>query len=308
MQKLPVLMIVFNRPETTERVFSAVRQYAPERLYVSADGPRPDKPDAENCAAVRKIFDRVDWPCEVKTRFRERNLGCRKAPPDGISWFFEQEEEGVILEDDCLPSPDFFRFCAEMLERYRDNKRVMHIGGANFLGADFPRKASYYFSNNPHIWGWASWQRAWQHYDNEMTEFPAYCRSGRIARRIPGRPFEQWRFLQQMKATYDHSPYFNTWDWQWTFTLFNSDGLSIIPNFNMISNIGFSGTHTVQSSVCALPYAPLPETLIHPSEIRVDHQADSEIFQYFYKGTWKDRVHYWNNLLTLRFRNGIYKW
>ena len=298
MGKLPVLMIVFNRPETTERVFEAVRQYAPERLYVSADGPRADKPDAERCAAVRKIFERVDWPCEVKTRFRDVNLGCRKAPPDGISWFFENEEEGVILEDDCLPSQDFFRFCAEMLERYRDNDRVMHVGGANFLGETSPSSCSYYFSVFPQIWGWATWRRAWKHYDNEMTDFPEYLRSGKIAARLPGKPYWQWRILQQMNATWKHSPYFNTWDWQWTYAVFKCGGLAAVPCCNMISNIGYSGTHEVNSEVCGLPVSELPDPLVHPSAAEPDRSADSQTFRSFYRGSWKDHVRYLLHCLT----------
>ena len=299
MKKLPVLMIVFNRPETTEKVFAAVREYAPEKLYVSADGPREGKPDAEGCAAVRAIFDRVDWPCEVKTRFRDRNLGCRKAPPDGISWFFEQEEEGVILEDDCLPSQDFFRFCAEMLERYRNDERIMHIGGANFLGADAPGKTDYYFTVFPQIWGWATWRRAWRHYDNEMTDFPEYLRSGKIASRLPGKPYWQWRMLQQMNATYKHYPYFNTWDWQWTYAVFKCDGLAVQPRFNMISNIGYSGTHEVDSDVCALSFQNLPNQLVHPQEIKPDIARDQKLFNLdIYQGNWKDRVRFLLHCLT----------
>ena len=298
MKKLPVLMIVFNRPETTEKVFEAVREYTPERLYVSADGPRPDKPDAERCAAVRAIIDRVDWPCEVKTRFRETNLGCRKAPPDGISWFFENEEEGVILEDDCLPSQDFFRFCAAMLERYRDNEKVMHVGGANFLGEAESAGGSYYFSVFPQIWGWATWRRAWKHYDNEMTDFPEYRRSKRIEARLPGHPYRQWRILQQMNATWKHSPYFNTWDWQWTYAVFKSNGLAIVPCCNMISNIGYSGTHEVDSALCALPLQQLSAELHHPEQAVPDPKRDARIFHDFYRGTWKDRIRFLLHCLT----------
>ena len=298
MKKLPVLMIVFNRPETTEKVFDAVRKYAPEKLYVSADGPRDGKPDSEGCAAVRAIFDRVDWPCEVKTRFRDRNLGCRKAPPDGISWFFEQEEEGVILEDDCLPSPDFFRFCAEMLDRYRNDEQVMHIGGANFFGPGSSADNSYYFTVFPQIWGWATWRRAWIRYDNEMTDFPEYLHSGKIASRLPGHPYCQWRILQLLNATWRHSPCFNTWDWQWTYAAFKCGGLAVQPCFNMISNIGYSGTHEVDSALCALPLQELPDVLRHPEKTESDRTADARIFHHFYRGGWKDRVRFLLHCLT----------
>ncbi|MBA4056200.1 MAG: nucleotide-diphospho-sugar transferase, partial [Marivirga sp.] len=159
----PVLLLIFNRPDTTRRVFEAIRKARPKRLFVAADGPRQHKPeDADRCAKARKIATDVDWECEVKTFFRDTNVGCGRGPSGGISWFFEHVDEGIILEDDCLPSPLFFRFCAELLERYRDDKRVMEIGGNTFMDeANRDKEYSYYFSSHNNIWGWATWKRAW---------------------------------------------------------------------------------------------------------------------------------------------------
>lgn len=300
MNKVPVLMIVFNRPETTQRVFEAVRAYQPKHLYVSADGPRSDHPeDAARIQEVRNIFERIDWPCKLFTHFLPENRGCRYAPPEGISWFFENEEQGVILEDDCLPSQDFFRFAEKLLDKYHDNEKIMHIGGANFQNGRRKTERSYYFSNSPHIWGWATWRRAWKYYDVDMKTFPDYVKSGKIKKRLPGRPYQQWRYLQQMDATYNHSPYFRTWDWQWTFTLFDLEGIAIIPEYNMISNIGFSGTHTVDTSLCEHPFDPLPESLKEPP-FEIDLEADDLSFKLWYRGSWKDRIHYMIDSLKKR--------
>ena len=299
MNKLPVLMIVFNRPETTEKVFAAVREYAPEKLYVAADGPRPDKPDAERCAAVRKIFDRVDWPCEVKTRFREQNLGCRKAPPDAVGWFFEQEEEGVILEDDCLPSQDFFRFCAEMLARYRNDDRIMMAAGSCYFDRAL-NPEDYTFSQFTWTWGWASTRKAWRHFDLEMPDFPEFKKQGTIRELLPGHPFMQWRYLRVFQKCYEKSVYFyDVWDWMWTYAVMKNRGLCIVPNFNLVSNIGDLGaTHVMDSRTTNRPFRPLPETIQHPPEIKADQANDRRLFNLVHRGDWKDRVRFLLHCLT----------
>ena len=299
MSKLPVLLIVFNRPETTERVFEAVRGYAPERLYIAADGPRPGKADAAGCAAVRKIFSRVDWPCEVRTRFREKNLGCREAPPDAVGWFFEQEEEGVILEDDCLPSPDFFRFCGEMLARYRNDERIMMIAGTCYFGRRL-NPEDYTFSRFTWTWGWASTRKAWRNFDLEMRDFPDFMQSGKIRELLPGHPFMQWRYLRVFRKCYEKSPYFyDVWDWMWTYAVLKNRGLCIVPNCNLISNIGDLGaTHVMHSRTMDLPFQPLPEILRHPAEIKPDDANDCRLFDLVHRGDWKDRVRFLLSKLT----------
>ncbi len=167
----PVLFLVFNRPDSTRKVFDAIRSARPPKLYITADGPRPDRPaEAKLCSEVRAIASAVDWPCEVKTLFRESNLGCKAGVSSGITWFFSHEDEGIILEDDVLPVPTFFNFCDEMLERYRDDARVSMISGCNLISNHFSPKQSYFFSRYNLIWGWATWRRAWQHYDVAMTQ------------------------------------------------------------------------------------------------------------------------------------------
>src|SRR5258708_3549575 len=171
----PILFLIFNRPFPTRRVFAEIRKARPAKLFVAADGPRPDKPeDLETCRETREIIKDIDWPCEVQTLFRDKNLGCGVAVSGAITWFFQNVEQGIILEDDCLPDPSFFPFCTELLERYKDDERILLISG-NFLqqkNKKFMVKASYYGTLIPHLWGWASWRRAWAKYDFNLTKWP----------------------------------------------------------------------------------------------------------------------------------------
>lgn len=170
---VPVLLLIFNRPDTTQRVFHEIRGASPLQLFISADGPRENKPgEFEKCQITRDIVRQVDWDCEVYTNFRDKNLGCKIAVSSAIDWFFENVEEGIILEDDCLPSFSFFRFCEELLEKYRDDERIMQIGGTNLLSEWQRSDDSYYFSKYGAIWGWATWRRAWQYYDVNMKLWP----------------------------------------------------------------------------------------------------------------------------------------
>lgn len=231
----PVLFMIFNRPELTRASFERIRQARPPRLYVEADGPRPGKADDERlCREARAIATAVDWPCEVKTLFRGRNLGVRMACTGGISWFFQHEPEGIILEDDCVPHPDFFPFCAELLERYRDAPEVMLIGGSNYQYGKKRGEASYYFSIYPHIWGWAAWRRVWRLYDIEMQGMERFIKT-----RMPGIMGHHGAFIAMMrkfmliKENVDMG-----WDFQLVYSIWRHGGLSVIPNANMVGNIG----------------------------------------------------------------------
>lgn len=284
----PILFLVFNRPETTIRVFKAIRQVRPPRLFVAADGPRSDRPgEAEKCAEVRKIATAVDWPCEVKTLFREQNLGCRVAVSSAVNWFFENVEEGIILEDDCLPHPDFFRFCQELLEYYRNDKRIMHIGGNNFQFVQKCNDASYCFSRYAHIWGWASWRRAWKHYDVDLNNLDEAVLTHTFKKR---HIIARW--LEILMAVKRKDPNFNTWDFQWAYTLFAHDGLAVIPNVNLISNIGFgSGTHIqTQNNFSEIQFAAIDGVLIHPSVIVPDDQIDKITFKKCYQQSLFHRI------------------
>ena len=298
--KTPVLFLIFNRPETTYRVFEAIRAYQPEELFIAADGPRLHKEGEKAlCEEVRRVADLVDWECKVHTLFRTENLGCKYAVSGAIDWFFSQVEEGIILEDDCLPCPDFFRFCEEMLHRYRNEEKVMHIGGTNVQDGIRRGKADYYYSRIAHVWGWATWRRAWRHYDVEMRDFPAYFRNKKDWNLFEGGKYMQWRFLLLFFRTWQNSPCFNTWDWQWNYALIKRKAFSIIPNVNLVSNVGGTSTHTVDPHLCDRQCGSLPGKLHHPGRKCYDGIADAYSFCKIYKGTWKDRIRFWADRLHL---------
>ncbi len=243
--KVPVAFLIFKRPDTTEKVFEAIRQARPPKLLVVADGPRADKPgEAEKCAATRAIIDRVDWDCEVIKHYADVNLGCKKCVSSGITWVFEQVEEAIILEDDCLPHPTFFQFCEELLAQYRDDQRIMSICGDNSRATSKRTEYSYYFSRAPLIWGWATWRRAWQYYYDVNMKLWPMIRDGKWHQDfLPDEKMMQsWEKTWQ--ASYEGK--IDTWDYQWSFACSIQSGMSVISNVNLISNLGFhaEATHT----------------------------------------------------------------
>lgn len=280
-----VLFLVFNRPDTTAQVFEAIRQAMPQRLYVAADGARQGRGgEADRVAKVREIATAVDWPCEIRTLFRDQNLGCKHAVSGAITWFFEQEEQGIILEDDCLPHPDFFPFCETLLNRYSDDDRVSVITGDNFLAGRWRGEGSYFFSRYNHVWGWATWRRAWNQADMDIKFWPDWKQSSAwsefwtdpLARRY-------WSaiFNRMYRAEID------TWDYPWTASVWFYGGLTATPNVNLVSNIGFGSdsTHTASadSPLAGMATYALGE-IIHPDIIAQDRYADRFVFDHVYGG------------------------
>lgn len=272
----PVLFLVFNRPEPTAQVFEAIRAARPPRLYVAADGPRVGRVgEAERCALTRKVATSVDWDCTVQTLFRDHNLGCKQAVSSSIDWFFEQEEEGIILEDDCVPVPSFFRFCDELLERYRLDPQVALISGDNF---QFGRKhgaASYYFTRYAHIWGWASWRRTWKHYDRDARPWPAFRDSGGLDRLLGSRRAEiqHWRHVFEKLWAGE----IDTWDHQVNLAVWTQGMVSVVPQRNLVSNIGFGdgATHTIGASKFAnMAVEEMEFPLHHPTSFETCSAAD----------------------------------
>ena len=271
----PVLFLIFRRPETTLRVFERIREQHPRYLYVGADGPRERvADDAEKCRQTREILNRIDWQCEVRTLFRERNLGCRNNMAQTISWFFGQVEEGIILEEDCLPDPSFFRYCEELLDHYRSDSRVMHIGGVNFQGGIKRGTGSYYFSQVPHIWGWASWRRAWKYYDVDIPSF------GDVVERNRHSLFHHSELNEHFEPVFRgvYQDNVDTWDAQWTYTVNAQHGLAVLPNVNLISNIGYAldALHTtdLDSPYNNIPSQEMVFPLVHPEVMIPDERAD----------------------------------
>ena len=277
----PILFLIFNRPDTTQLVFDEIRKAQPVQLFVAADGPRKDRlGDYDLCKKTREIIQQVDWDCKVSTLFRDENLGCKYAISSAIDWFFSNVEEGIILEDDCVPDQSFFPFCQELLEKYRDDKRVMMISGDNF---QFGRKTtdySYYFSRYCHIWGWATWKRAWVNYDVKMKLWPKVKQLGLINDILQDSGAEKyWKRI--FDKTYSNK--INTWDYQWVFTCWMQNGLSIAPNINLISNIGCdcSATHpSADSGNSNIPTNKIDIPLRHPEFIIRNTSADKYTQKY----------------------------
>jgi len=238
----PVLFLIFNRPDTTQKVFNAIRQAKPKQLFVAADGPRPDREgEKEKCQRARQIATSVDWDCEAKTLFRDKNLGCKIAVSSAIDWFFENVEEGIILEDDCLPEQSFFQFCEKMLVRYRNDTRIMMVSGTNYLFNKIKISESYFFSKYYAIWGWATWRRAWMKYDIKMNSWPEFRNNKQLTWIFNDKEIIEY-YTNMFQAVY--SKRINTWDIQWVYSCIFNNGLSIVPGKNLIANIGVTGTHT----------------------------------------------------------------
>ncbi|MDB5120206.1 MAG: protein containing nucleotide-diphospho-sugar transferase domain [Sphingobacteriales bacterium] len=279
----PILFLIFNRPDLTTIVFEEIRKQKPKYLFVAADGPRNDHPgEDEKCAAARKsVIESIDWDCNVKTLFRAENLGCGNAVSEAISWFFEHVDEGVILEDDCLPNKSFFTFCSELLDRYRKDERIMHISGNNYQNGKWRGEGSYYFSQFPHIWGWATWKRAWQGYDLSLKDFPDFEKDRKIFKVVKDKiQAEFW--LNVLRSGFTKTV--DTWDYAWFFTFFLNNGYAILPNHNLVSNIGFGAdaTHTHHKD-CKNENLPVFKlrNLVHP-KIKLNVDADKFTYYYLY--------------------------
>lgn len=258
----PVLFLIHRRPELTRQVFAAIRQARPATLLVAADGPSDDP----ICQETRDVvLSQIDWPCRVEKRLLAVNTGCKTAVASALDWAFELCERLIILEDDCLPHASFFRFCDELLERYKDQPDVMQICGSN-LTSMRPDSSSYSFSRFGPIWGWASWRHAWQAYDVNMTDWKSFRSSTEMGKRCP-EPFEaDWRrevFDSVQQGAVD------TWDYQWAFAKLRHGGLNIVPAVNLVSNIGFgpdaTHTHNPADARAAMQTEDIGTPLVHPS-------------------------------------------
>ncbi len=276
------MLLIFNRPDLTKIVFDQIKKARPERLFVAADGPRKNKSgEAEKCSQARQaVLKHINWKCEVQVLLREENLGCKKAVSSAIDWFFSSVDKGIILEDDCLPSLSFFEFCTQLLTYYEHSDQVMHISGNNFQKENVAGNDSYYFSVYNHIWGWATWRRAWQAYDVHISEYDP-----EVMKRTLQRKSEQ-KYWQEC-FTKVASGQVDTWDYQWTYAIWKGGGLCVLPSVNLVSNIGFGegATHTTakNSTAANLPTQTIGR-LVHPREIRVNRKADQYTSVKFFIG------------------------
>lgn len=289
----PVLFIAFNREEPARMVMEAIRQARPPRLYFACDGPRNES-ERERCEKVRALVSMVDWECELRTKFSDVNLGVMMGESTAMDWFFEHEEEGIILEDDTLPVQSFFWYCQELLERYRNDDRVWCIMGNNLM-TEWQHKGqeAYYFSAHGYgaYWGWAGWRRVWRKYDVEMKAWPEYRDDQLLAGHFLNKA-EMSEAFKLFEGQYTGA--IRSWDYQMDFARILNRGVTCIPNVNLVGNIGFGadGTHTVSEHDRRnkADQKEITFPIVHPGHMLVDHQRDLAYFEQYIQPTQYQRL------------------
>ena len=298
-----VLFLVFNRPHLADITFERIREARPPRLYVHCDGARANREGERDLVLLsHKIIEKVDWPCEVFTLFREENIGLRKALYGAISWFFEQEIAGIILEDDCCADISFFQFCSELLEKYANDESVMHIGGSNLVMDQTQNLPSdYFWSRFSLVWGWATWRRAWQKMDFDMTHLDQFEQEKNI-QQLLDQPMAQIYMLKKFRAVKNGE--ISSWAYSWFYSILQNKGVCIVPCVNLIQNTGIgvenatNTTHNDSSSKRAVHRLSFP--LRHPNTRTIDTQMEIELFYFTQKK--KFRLWLWYLLCMLKLR------
>lgn len=280
----PVALIIFNRPDLTEKAFQQVASVRPRQLFIIADGPRADRPgETEKCQAARAVVERIHWDCELFKNYSDTNLGCGRRPASGIAWVFEQVDRAIILEDDVIPHPTFFRFCEELLERFHDDERIMQVCGHNYQMGQKRGPYSYYFSRHSVCaGGWATWRRAWQYFDFSMSLWPE-LRETKFLLDVLGDAalVPKWQklfdFAHSGKPTVATAAATDYWDFQWNFAIWSQSGMAIFPNQILVSNVGYrpDGTHTKSANHWAnLSVEAMEFPLNHPPSVLRSREAD----------------------------------
>lgn len=298
MLQTPVVLIFFNRPALTARVFAAIRQMRPRQLFLIADGPRATHPeDSARCALARQVVAEIDWPCCVARDYSEINLGCGQRVVSGLNWVFSKVERAIILEDDILPDPSFFLLCQDLLHRYSEDERVGYISGYNNLGVWARTQASYFACRHGSIWGWATWRRAWQRYDFTLTRFREWDVATILARHMPDPEHaarQLWFFQQYCGVAID------VWDMQWTFSSLLHGSICLMPNRNLVRNLGFGAeaTHTTDplDIFNDLPSFALATPFVHPEPTHLNTPDD----QFVRWALWIALMNGYKDIRTLR--------
>lgn len=303
MSEPAVAILIFNRPQQTARLIEALRVVKPGRVLVVADGPRAgNSEDEENVRKCHALLERIDWDCTLERNIAERNLGCRRRVSGGLDWVFSRSDRAIILEDDCLPHPSFFRYAGELLEFYADEPRIMSVSGTNFSRKRlFPE--SYSYSRYVRVWGWASWRRAWQNYDVDLKAWQTADQHSLLAEM-----FENSAMRKFWRAAFDRitEQQFDTWDYQWSFLHFVNHSLSIIPTVNLISNTGFGpdATHTKRANTYQnLPVFAMDDPLLHPGGISPNAVFDRDVEQNQFGASLRVRI---RNMLAAYVRGWIH--
>jgi len=280
MLKTPVVFIIFNRPDHTKKTFDMIRKIKPSQLFIIADGPRIDFPeDEKKCLATRNVIKDIDWNCKVFKNYEKKNIGLKKKITTGLNWVFEHVDQAIILEDDCLAGPHFFYYCQELLNYYEKNDKIWLITGNNFQNGNWRGQDSYYFSKYPHMWGWATWKRAWMHYTNDIPFWNSWKLSNSWKELMPDnveRKFWEKIFDQVYSGRDTYG-----WDYAWVANIWYHKGLTATPNINLVSNIGHdihASSTKLPSNIANLNIGKLPEILKHPKIIKLDIEADKYDF------------------------------
>jgi hypothetical protein len=293
--RVPVLLIIFNRPEETKRCIEALSVVKPATVFLAADGPRQEG-DQQLCRETRAVAESISWPCEIEKNYANENLGCGVRVQTAIDWAFDKTDQLIILEDDCIASSSFFPFCEQLLSYYNDNLRVMHVSGNNFQLDSSQCQYSYYFSKYTHAWGWATWKRAWQNFDWDMSGWPDYKSKNRI-REYCDDPLEQRYWTGIFDQMYKGAP--DVWDYKWNFSCWRNNGVAILPSVNLVTNIGYgeNATHTTgKNRFMDLPAGDIGE-IFHPPEVVQNYQADKYTYDHnfggidrFLQNKWQSRL------------------
>lgn len=300
----PVAIFTFNRPQLTERLLGILAKIKPRRILVVSDGPRPHVlGDVEKCAAVRSLFDSLDWECSVERNFAETNMGSFPRNSSGLNWVFEQVEEAIILEDDCLPDLSFFPYCEELLDKYRDDSRIGLISGNNFLKRPVDRQTpSYFFSCYAMTWGWASWRRTWQQVDFNMPYWPEYRDSGKLRQAVF--TSSEAKYWQSIYDAILEQRMNNAWDYQLILACLRFNLLTIVPLVNLVSNVGFGqdATYCTHNNflVNHIPIHEMKFPLAHPAKVQALKRLDYQIFRRrFHEYWWFEKSKWMTGLYQL---------
>lgn len=293
---IPILLLIYNRPDLTYRVFARIKQIRPAKLYIAADGARfNDTEDVSKCSKVLKIVGAIDWQCEVHTLFRRYHLGCREAVTNAINWFFSKETEGVIVEDDCIPHPTFFLACEELLSKHRDQENVFMISASNFVPS-FNMENSYIFSRLYPIWCWATWRRAWDYYSSEISDWQNYRETGDL---------EYFGSMQETVTELIDQEFRGevslSWGVLWRYHCLRNGGLSIILDSNLVSNIGFGhpdATRQVKyNKIAKTPVQPIFSPLSHPDIIEPNQSFDEQALRFYYGNRYEHQYSQLSNVI-----------
>jgi hypothetical protein len=283
--EVPILLLAWRRPHTLMQVIDAIRPIAPTRIFVACDGPSEDRHgEAEKVSATRSVIEEsINWSCQIERFYSDFNQGCRLGVSRAISWFFDHVDEGIILEDDCIPHPDFFPYCASLLERYRFDTRVWSISGNNFCDGPVRGDGSYYFGQIPMCWGWATWNTRWRLYDSDMSSWPVFIRHNFHALAFRDPAMRNYWCSVWNRLYVENRP--DSWAYRWALTCVVNGGLTAVPNVNLVSNVGFGNdaTHTSYGLIRdKVGFGDEP--FLHPSFVLQDYEADSYIFDHHFGG------------------------